>query len=1533
MRRHLRRQLIELLDQARLQHRMDIVPPRLLATLVQDFQSLLPHGKAKRVAMHSRTLSHGNLHRHIFTIRCPDQAFYLDAIKGYLLKRGIQPIGQQTMVARMECGPDGCDLELRSPDTRDEDNFMFIALHISVTMTPESNPLRLDIQAILEAVDLSVRDFMSMRESIAQYIARLMLDNTDAAALLDWINDNHYLFFGIQHGNKRLGLFRNKRVLSRVGPGLAEEIAACGVAENAGIAWLSLNSSQHYLYSAASVEIVRICWKNQDGKLEHAIAIGHFSRRARFANASYLPILATYWRSITQDPLLQHSAFYRRELRTLFDRMPKRILMATQPCDWLEPLKAIIDLADPVQLVTNLLPSREGNMDTLLIAITAKRYGPVVIQRMLQSLAQSGLVTHGYESLGTGPHRIILVGIERPGVPIEHHKLNDLIRRCIVFWKDMAKAEVLRHASRFDIPGTLKELESIPPLYQELFPPTQFARDIQMRRRVLASKRTRIHVAPKSDTAGDNVELLIYSLKQPSLGNLVDIIRAFGLDPVQESVVAFGQFPDCTKSSERGCGCIHISLLTCRAPRHLNGNDARRLQRGLNLVLNGEADHDPVNSLLIHAALDIDEIAIIITLRSHLIQLLPDAAKLPLSDMMLRHPKVTSCLQKLFAARHLLTKPVDFFDTSREAFHQAMLDVESLSDDRWFRALAELVEAGLRTNAFIHETGSPIAIKIDPQQLSFAAEPKPFREIFIHGVHLEGVHLRAGPIARGGLRFSDRPADFRTEVMELMSTQTVKNGQIVPTGSKGGFVIRGGDGPEFVRTQYHTFIRSLLSLTDNLQAGKAIAAEGIAIPEHDKNDPYFVVAADKGTARFSDDANEESRAAGFWLDDAFASGGRHGYDHKTVGITARGAWVCAAHHFARLGINAWNEPISCVGIGDMGGDVFGNGMLINPQLKLIAAFNHRHIFLDPDPDAVKALAERKRLFAAVCGWDQYNPKAISTGGGIFERNSKRITLSVRVCKSLGVEEDALSGEALIQAILTAPVDLLYNGGIGTYAKASDETHMEVRDPANNAVRVDANKLRCKVVCEGGNLGLTQKARIEYAAAGGAINTDAMDNSAGVDMSDHEVNLKILLSSLPGRKLRRKQRNRLLESLTDTVTEQCLHDNMLQSRVLTLAEQDAIEYPPRLQRLRNNLSEQGWLDPAVAPNIEDNDLLVLRPQLSILLGQEKNRIHARLSAEGFDQKSAFSQTLLQRYFPQSLHKIYRSAYVSHPLAGEIIHTMAANYVVNHMGLVAVHHLETLLDTSIGEIAEGLFIAEALLDVEILRQAIWNEATDPEVIFRLQRALQQYIMLFAENLLRLCAIEKLDLAWVSKQQKGLRQFRNSITSRALADHNHATFLETIGQSGLSEEYALHLAGMPFLAQSACAVHLASTMGQPLKRCLQASQACLKLLPIEEIEAPLRSADWGDEDAHSLRREWLHRLTLLQNRAISQLLARPGNKFELIGEQLWQQHRHWPEMEAFRNEKTDRRKAADPKTAESRRMRLLLAMTRLESIVDNS
>ncbi|MDQ6970229.1 MAG: NAD-glutamate dehydrogenase [Mariprofundus sp.] len=1542
--RHLRHQLIDLLDQARSQHRMDTVPPRLMAALVQDFLALLPKGKSSRVAMHSRTLTHGNLHRHIFTIRCPDQAFYLDAIKGYMSRCGIQPIGQQTMVARMLCDADGCELELKKAAIHDADdpeggNFMFIALHLSAAISPDAEPIRKDIHSILQAVDLSVRDFDAMRKCIAQSVAQLMGQQSDDAALLDWMNDNHYLYFGIQYQDTRLGLMKNSRVLKRVAPGLMQDIDAIEPATQAGVEWINLRGSQHYLYSAASIEVVRISYlravdDDAEQRLETMTIIGHFSRSARFANASYLPVLAKHWRILANDTLLQHSAFYRREIRTLFDRMPKRILLATRADDWLEPLKAVIDLANPLQLVANMIVSLQGNLDTLMVAISSKRFGPVVMQRILDALSKAGLKQQGYESYGVGPHRIILIAIERSAEQgsdqlISSKQLHRIILHCIVFWKDNAKAEILRHADIFDIPATLKELESISPLYQELFPPAQFSRDVQMRRRVLANARTCVHVRA---LAGDSleVELHIYSLSQPSLGNLVDIIRAFDLDPVQESVVPFG----CPDDSD----CIHISVLTCRAARHLNNDDASRLRRGLALVLNDEADHDLINALIIRASLDIDAVAHLIALRNHLIQLMPDAAKLPLSDMMLRHADVSAMLHRLFAAHHLPAMPEDFLSEARTSFHQAMLDVASLSDDRWFRALAELVEAGLRTNAFVRQTGNPVAIKIDTSRLSFAAQPKPYREIFVHGVHVEGVHLRAGPIARGGLRYSDRPADFRTEVLELMSTQTVKNGQIVPTGSKGGFVIRDGQGADFVLQQYRNFIRSLLALTDNLADGENIPPAGIKIADCDQNDAYLVVAADKGTARFSDDANAEAQAAGFWLDDAFASGGEYGYDHKVVGITARGAWICATHHFAKFGIDACADAMSCVAIGDMGGDVFGNGMLLNPALKLVAAFNHQHIFIDPQPDVAKSFAERQRLFASVSGWAEYNTALISDGGGVFERSAKTIDLSVDVQAVLGIDAKALSGEALIRAILAAPVDLLYNGGIGTYVKASDETHMEVCDPANNAVRVDAQNLRCKVVCEGGNLGFTQKSRIEFAVDGGIINTDAMDNSAGVDMSDHEVNLKVLLASLPGKALKGKQRNRLLEQLTDAVTDQCLQDNLLQSRVLTLAELDAVEHPPRLQRLRDQLAALGWLDEAVAPRIAENDLLHLRPQLSILLGQEKNRIHAQLSHESFYQSSAFSQILLEAYFPAQLHQHYAGDFSQHPLSSEIIHTQAANHIVNHIGLAAVHHLQSMLDSTVSHIVEALLIAETVLDSGLLQIAIWDDRHDMEIALHLQRMLQEQLMLFAEALLRLCPVETLSRDWIETQQHGLADFMKAITDpgmAALAGNNHADLLDSIANSSLSQTHALHMAAMPQLARSACAVHLASTMDIPLQRCLLASQACLKVLPIEEMEVPLRSADWGSEDAHNLRREWLHRLTLLQSRAIAQLLRQPGTDFEAVAIQLWHKHVHWPAIEAYREQYMQGDAApavsGEARRSESKQMRLLLALTQLESVID--
>ena len=429
-------------------------------------------------------------------------------------------------------------------------------------------------------------------------------------------------------------------------------------------------------------------------------------------------------------------------------------------------------------------------------------------------------------------------------------------------------------------------------------------------------------------------------------------------------------------------------------------------------------------------------------------------------------------------------------------FSDALQGVASLSEDQTLRGLFNLVEAAVRTNFFL---GKPyISLKLDSGQITQMPEPRPLFEIAMSSPTVEGTHLRGGKVARGGLRWSDRPDDFRTEVLGLMKTQMTKNAVIVPVGSKGGFVVKGAPAErealrEFVRTQYQTYIRSLLDLTDNMVNGEAVHPEGLVI--YDEPDPYLVVAADKGTATFSDLANETAAEYDFWLGDAFASGGSHGYDHKEEGITANGAWECVKRHFYEMGVNIYKESVTVAGIGDMSGDVFGNGLLYADTLKLQTAFNHQHIFLDPSPDPKASFAERNRLFELPRStWEDYNPDLISEGGGVHSRFAKSITLTSQAKKMLKVEADALSGQDLIKAILRMPVDLLWNGGIGTYVKAASEGHAAVGDSSNNAVRVDAPQLRAKVVGEGGNLGFTQLARTEYAHAGGRINTDAIDNS-------------------------------------------------------------------------------------------------------------------------------------------------------------------------------------------------------------------------------------------------------------------------------------------------------------------------------------------------------------------------------------------------------------------------------------------------------
>jgi len=766
-------------------------------------------------------------------------------------------------------------------------------------------------------------------------------------------------------------------------------------------------------------------------------------------------------------------------------------------------------------------------------------------------------------------------------------------------------------------------------------------------------------------------------------------------------------------------------------------------------------------------------------------------------------------------------------------------------------------------------------------------------------------------------------------VLELMATQQLKNSIIVPQGAKGGFVLKGGAGAEFTQNQYRAFVSALLSVTDNLH-GDTVPPTGVRVPPEDVDDPYLVVAADKGTASFSDLANIEAANArywkgghGFWLDDAFASGGSYGYDHKKYGITARGAWECVRHHFAHMGRDPERDPVTIAGIGDMGGDVFGNGLLLSETALLVAAFNHRHVFLDPDPDPAASFAERRRLFEQVAGWDQYDATLISPGGGVFERSAKRIQVTPEAAARLGIEAGSLSGEELIRAILKSPVDLLYNGGIGTYVKATAEHNEEARDPANNSVRVNAADLRCKVVGEGGNLGFTQRARIEFARAGGRINTDAIDNSGGVDMSDHEVNLKILLARTPNPPAF-AARNRLLSSLGEEVTEQCLGNNRSQARVISLAQVEVRVFPPRLRRLRNRLMLEGGLDPATNPGTEAGaeDTLELRPQLAVLLGHEKNRLTAALGKAGFAERSPFADELLSAYFPTRIRRRFAEGMRAHPLRAGIVHTMAATALTDRFGMLAVSHLQDLVEgTTVDAIVQALLAADHLLAVAPLRQAIRERVTDLETALEMEIALQGHLQHLAEELLRLHQSDEIDAAWLADKRERFHRFARLLEAEPHAPHWGLTPMA----AELDAKSRRRLEAMPMLARSGAALEAATHMNVPLTRALAAGRAVFELLPFATCEMQLRAPSWGEGEPYLLRRVWLGRLVRMRSQAIDRLLATGKRDLLATGAAAWHHHPRWnmvAELAAHLEEVPD----AEP-------MRVVLLLTHLESLIDDT
>ncbi|HJU29770.1 MAG TPA: NAD-glutamate dehydrogenase domain-containing protein, partial [Candidatus Binataceae bacterium] len=695
--------------------------------------------------------------------------------------------------------------------------------------------------------------------------------------------------------------------------------------------------------------------------------------------------------------------------------------------------------------------------------------------------------------------------------------------------------------------------------YKTATPVELAASDIDQIEKLSADKPFSVLIGSAASGAGEDAsELRLYELSEaPILSELIPVLQNFGISVISEDA---HEFTFEIEPRHAYVQSFRVRALEAKPLEQMSG--AALIAAALVAVRSGQAEDDPLNALTLRAALSWREVALIRAYLAAAFQMRLTAARPAARRPLLLNPNLARIMVDLFKARFDPENdpPSAKIAELRSAYSDQLGAIENIVDDRMARTLLAMVDATVRTN-FFGEIPSPtpyIALKFDSARIPNLPDTPPLYEIHVNSPLMEGCHLRAGKIARGGIRHSDRPDDYRTEILDLMKTQTVKNAIIVPIGSKGGFIIKPRPARPVDRQRaiesYSLLINAMLDLTDN------VGEHGVVHPPRvkalDNDGPYLVVAADKGTAAFSDIANEIAERRGFWLGDAFASGGEHGYDHKKMGITARGAWESAKRHLREMGRDfARGTPVTMVGIGDMSGDVFGNGLLRSSNIKLIAAFDHRHIFIDPDPDPVASFAERKRLYEKPTSqWSDYNPALISKGGGVFRRGQKRVQLSPEARAALKCPESELDAENMIRAILRADVDMLYNGGIGTYVRASDESDAEVGDHANDSCRIAASELRCKIVVEGGNLGFTQRARIEYALDGGRINTDAIDNSAGVDMSDHEVNLKILLRPVIARgAITVRERNGALADAGEDVARGVLRDNRDQALLLSLEQ--------------------------------------------------------------------------------------------------------------------------------------------------------------------------------------------------------------------------------------------------------------------------------------------------------------------------------------------------------------------------------------------
>ena len=1271
--------------------------------------------------------------KNLLLIHCPDANFLLDTVQQYLKEQQLdfRILGHPILSLERESG--GLRLALVPEQDRSESLILVQSEAVALRLRP----------AHIEGLRSRLRDALKVDRAkplMHRRLRELALrgETENLRALLDWLSDGNFWPFSYRavdfyvegqsaalsdgpHGLKlpgALGLWEGSCPLEELPESFRQRLLRTPrvLVETIEVTSPILNNER----------LTRIALREtleSGGRREH-IFYGLFSEKAIDEPTLSVPVLRGRIEAALRELDLPEGCHDYRKAVEIFNTFPKVELFFMDPQTLRRTARSFAYLyrSGSVKVVFTRSLSLQGL--TLLLIMPREFYSPenqprietYLLRFFRAPLAATRIVniTANYLSLH------VRLRPQDPEAAFDLARLEKGLTGIVRPWESRVRGMVMH---RFGAEEG-KEIwdrydQAFSREYLALIHPRFAVRDLAKLEEMQADGGERFDLWGPFGEKERFFRLQFYSLKESSLNDLMPSLVNMNLSVIDE--VDFS-----VRLKDRNLYIKSFALRNEVESDHDLASHKARIVEALLALRAGRLENDYLNRLIVLTGLSWKEVDVFRGYRNYYFQLGSPFTKKRLAYALIHNPDIAGLLFRYFEAKFstalsagsALEREEKYISPLRLELAEALETVKDINEDRILRTLFNLIDSTVRTNYFLRSSAEEyfFSFKISALGIMDMPAPRPMYEIYVHSSDMEGIHLRGGKVARGGIRWSDRPDDFRTEILGLMKTQMTKNALIVPVGSKGGFIVKAPfktreKGAELSRLAYMTLMRGLLDLTDNRVRGEIVRAEGVVA--YDDPDPYLVVAADKGTAHLPDTANSVSAEYGFWLGDSFASGGSSGgYDHKKLGITARGAWESVKRHFRELGIDTQTEPFSVVGIGDMSGDVFGNGMLLSRTLRLLAAFDHRHIFLDPDPDPEASFEERKRLFELPrSSWEDYDGALISKGGGVYPRTSKNIPLSPQVRSWLGTRAGSMDGEGLIQLLLSAPVDLLWNGGIGTYVKASVEKHEDVGDRSNDAVRVDANQLRAKVVGEGGNLGFTQRARIEYALGGGAINTDAVDNSAGVDTSDHEVNLKIFMTQLQeaGQVTSIQARNRLLGEMTEEVCRSVLSNNYSQSQCLSLDLLRSKRETESILELSDKLSHAGLLDRRgeYLPTRKDIqsrlDRAFTKPELAILMSYSKMSLYQALLESGLPDE-AFLKELYLGYFQGPVRERFGEFLGKHPLRREITATLITNRIVDQAGCAFIARMGQKCGASAVEAAGTYLIFDLLLEAGSIRQEL-------------------------------------------------------------------------------------------------------------------------------------------------------------------------------------------------------------------------------------